>query len=155
MAETAHPHSSPGSRAGRPDAAAAEVSRIVTEWAAAVSRGDRRGVLARHDRDVLMFDFPDEVRGLDAYARTWDFFDRSRRGAVTFQPTNIEATAGDRIAFVTCMVHCDGTTAGPLDFRLTVGLEKRDGEWLVTHEHHSVRTVESRFLGDSGADARH
>jgi ketosteroid isomerase-like protein len=25
-----------------------------------------------------------------------------------------------------------------LDFRLTVGLRKIDGRWVVTHEHHSI-----------------
>jgi ketosteroid isomerase-like protein len=25
-----------------------------------------------------------------------------------------------------------------LDFRLTVGLRKIDGQWTITHEHHSV-----------------
>ena len=62
-------------------------------------------------------------------------------------PSDIRVTAGDGVAFASCMVHCDGTSAGPLDFRLTTGLVKVNGEWTVTHEHHSVPTVEERFLG--------
>ena len=27
-----------------------------------------------------------------------------------------------------------------------VGLRKLDGEWIITHEHHSVPTIEERFL---------
>jgi ketosteroid isomerase-like protein len=29
-----------------------------------------------------------------------------------------------------------------LDFRLTVGLRKIDGRWVITHEHHSVPAVD-------------
>lgn len=35
-------------------------------------------------------------------------------------------TAGEDVAFVSCRTPCDGTSAGPLDFRLTMGFEKRD-----------------------------
>jgi ketosteroid isomerase-like protein len=64
----------------------------------------------------------------------------------------MEATAGERVAFVTCKMHCEGTSAGPLDFRLTVGLEKRDGEWVITHEHHSLPTKDERFIEDTAGD---
>lgn len=124
------------------------VRKIVEDWADAVSRGDRRGILAHHANDVLMYDFPNEVRGLDAYDDTWDFFFENRRGDITFAPSNVEATASEQVAFVTCNMHCDGTSAGPLDFRLTVGLEKLDGKWLIKHEHHSLATQDDRFIDD-------
>jgi len=123
-----------------------EVSEIVRRWLAAVSRGDRDGIRLQHAEDVLMFDFPNTVRGLAEYDRTWDFFFDCQRGPITFAPSNLEATAGEDVAFVSCEVHCDGTTAGPLDFRLTVGLEKRDGTWMITHEHHSLPTNEEQFI---------
>lgn len=123
------------------------IEKIVVDWARAVSAGDRKAVLKHHSDDLLMFDFPDVVEGIEAYDGTWDFFYASPKGPVTYEPSDLRVAAGDDVAFVTCKVHCDGTSAGPLDFRLTVGLEKRDGEWLITHEHHSVPTVEERFIG--------
>ncbi len=96
-----------------------------------------------------MFDFPDTVRGIDAYDKTWDFFFADPRGPITFAPRDIAVTAGEHVAFATCLVHCDGTSAGPLDFRLTTGLRKTDSEWTIVHEHHSVPTVEERFIGAS------
>jgi ketosteroid isomerase-like protein len=96
---------------------------------------------------MLMFDFPDIVEGIDAYDRTWDFFFANPKGPITYEPSDVCVTAGQDVAFVTSKVHCDGTSAGPLDFRLTVGLERRDGEWVITHEHHSVPTIEERFIG--------
>ena len=122
------------------------IERTVLDWACAVSAGDRKAILARHSDDVLMFDFPDIVEGIGAYDGTWDFFFANPKGPITYEPSDLRVTAGQDVAFATCKVHCDGTSAGPLDFRLTVGFEKRDGEWIITHEHHSVPTIEERFI---------
>lgn len=124
-----------------------QIASIITDWTRAIERGDREGVLAAHAEDIVMIDFPNVVRGIDAYARTWDFFDASRRGIVTFTPRDIEVTAGDDVAFAHCRVHCDGTTAGPIDFRLTVGLTKSGDNWIITHEHHSMPTQDSALIG--------
>jgi len=123
-----------------------QVTNIVCGFLDAVSRGDRKSILAHHDDKLLMFDFPDTVRGLKDYDDTWDFFFDSQRGPITFEPEELLATVGDRVAFVSCIVHCDGTTAGSFRFRLTVGLVKCDGEWLITHEHHSVPAKEDTFV---------
>ena len=42
-----------------------------------------------------------------------------------------------------------GTSSGPAEqggflFRLTIGLRKIDGNWLITHEHHSVPATDYR-----------
>jgi ketosteroid isomerase-like protein len=131
-----------------------QVRSIVIEWAKAISNGDRAAILAHHDENLLMFDFPGTVTGIDAYDETWDFFYRDPKGPITFDPSDVRATVGTDVAFVTCTIHCDGTSAGPLDLRLTVGLERRDGEWIVTHEHHSVPTTEERFIDDGAAAER-
>lgn len=124
----------------------AEIRALIETWAQAVSEGDRGGILAHHSRDLLMFDFPDTKKGIDAYDEQWNFFYVNPQGPISFVPRDIEVTAGDNVAFATCLVHCGGTSAGPLDFRLTTGLRKIAGEWTVIHEHHSVPTVEERFL---------
>ena len=123
-----------------------QVERIVRDFLDAVSRGDRPAILAHHAPDLLMFDFPDSVRGLDDYDRTWDFFFDSQRGPITFAPEQLEVTAGENVAFTSCLVHCDGTTGGDFRFRLTVGLVKRDGEWVITHEHHSLPVKDETYV---------
>jgi ketosteroid isomerase-like protein len=123
-----------------------QIETIVLDWANAVSAGDRDGILAGHAPDLLMFDFPSTVRGIEAYDSTWDFFFDKPKGPITYAPTNLAITAGQDVAFATCEVHCDGTSAGSLDFRLTVGLERQDGQWVITHEHHSIPTTEERFI---------
>ena len=122
------------------------VQEMIEKWAGAVEAGDRPGILADHADDLLMFDFPLVVRGIEAYNETWDFFFANPKGAITFYPIDFQVTVGNRVAFASCQIHCDGTSAGPLDLRLTVGLEKRNGGWTITHEHHSVPTTEGRFI---------
>ncbi len=105
-----------------------QIREVVVSWTKAVAAGDRAGILAHQAKDLLMYDFPATVRGIDAYRATWQFFDDSRTGPVTFEPRDISVTAGDDVGFAACEIHCDGTTAGSFDLRLTVCLEKRDDE---------------------------
>ncbi len=122
----------------------AQIRRIVQRWADAVHAGDLDGVLADHAEDIVMFDVPppeDGVRGLDAYRATWPaFFDWQRQGAL-FEIVSLEVTAGADVAFAHALLRC----GMPEEFdkhpdhrlRLTLGLRKEDGRWLVAHEHHS------------------
>jgi ketosteroid isomerase-like protein len=124
-----------------------QVKELIERWAKAISTGDRPGILAHHASNMLMFDFPPVlVRGIEAYNRTWDFFFANPKGPISFIPNELQVHAGNEVAFASCLIHCEGTSAGPVDLRLTVGLRKIDGEWTVIHEHHSVPTVENRFL---------
>jgi ketosteroid isomerase-like protein len=124
-----------------------QVRELIERWASAISAEDRPAILAHHSEDLLMFDFPATVRGIDAYDQTWDFFFTNPRGKISFVPRELEVTAGTDVAFATCLIRCEGTSAGLVELRLTTGLRKINGRWVVTHEHHSVPTVESRFLG--------
>lgn len=123
------------------------IRELIESWASAISSGNREAILAHHSKEVLMFDFPATVRGIGDYDRTWDFFFKDPKGKIRFIPRELEVTAGDDTAFASCLIHCEGTSAGDVELRLTTGLKKIDGEWVITHEHHSVPTVEERFIG--------
>lgn len=129
----------------------ARVRNLIERWASAVSSGDRATILAHHSPQLLMFDFPSIVRGIEAYARTWDFFFAAPKGPISFIPSDLEVTAGDDVAFASCLIHCEGTSAGSVDLRLTVGLRKIEGEWVIMHEHHSVPSQEERFADPNEA----
>ena len=126
-----------------------EVRAIVQNWAKAISEGDRRTILAHHASDLLLFDFPGTVKGLDADDKTWDFFFANPQGPISFVPREVVVTASDDVAFASCMVQCEGTSGGHVDFRLTTGLRKTGGKWVIVHEHHSIPTKEERFIGPS------
>jgi ketosteroid isomerase-like protein len=117
--------------------------QIIENWAAAVRARDIDAVLSRHAPELLMFDVvgPDRVQGLDPYRRTWleEFFPW-HGGSGRFDLVDLKVSEGADVAFASALLECAGTEDGsPVSFtlRLTVGLEKRNGEWVVVHEHHS------------------
>ena len=121
-----------------------QIRTLIERWAAAVHAGDMDGVLADHAHDIVMYDVPppyDGVRGIDDYRDTWPgFFEFQRRGA-TFDILTLEVTAGEDVAFAHALLLC-GTQeehdANPANrLRLTIGLRKEQGRWIVAHEHHS------------------
>lgn len=122
----------------------AEIKELIERWVRAVHAGDMSGVLADHSDGIVMFDVPppyEGVRGIDAYRETWPgFFEWQAKGA-TFELTSLDITAGDAVAFAHALLRC-GTAQElaeqpELRLRLTLGLRKEHGRWVVTHEHHS------------------
>lgn len=117
---------------------------LVQNWANAVRKRDLTGILLNHSADILMFDVPPPLvsKGMDAYRKTWDQFFSWTRDPVVFDIAEIDVTAGADVAFVTALMGCAGTEsngqATDLDFRLTMGLRKVDGRWVIVHEHHSI-----------------
>lgn len=122
----------------------AAIRELISRWAEAVHTEDLETVLADHDPDIVMFDVPppyDGVRGIDAYRDSWPpFFEWQRQGAL-FEIVELDVTAGHDVAFAHALLRCGMPAeleANPQNrLRLTVGLRKRDGRWVVTHEHHS------------------
>jgi uncharacterized protein (TIGR02246 family) len=127
----------------------AAVRDLITRWADAVHTQDLDTVLADHDPDIVMFDVPppyDGVRGMQAYRDSWPpFFEWQRQGAL-FEIVELDVTAGDDVAFAHALLRCGMPAeleANPANrLRLTIGLRKRDGRWVVTHEHHSFPSVD-------------
>jgi uncharacterized protein (TIGR02246 family) len=125
----------------------AAVRALITEWAKAVRAGDLDGVLADHSDDIVMFDVPPPaagLRGIDAYRKSWPPFFEWQAGGASFDILSLEVTAGDDVAFAHALLRC-GTAeelrADPDNhLRLTVGLRKQAGRWVVIHEHHSFST---------------
>ena len=76
-----------------------------------------------------------------AYRETWPPFFEWQRSGSSFDLTELEITAGTDVAFARALLRCgtaDDLAADPtFRLRLTLGLERRDGRWVVTHEHHS------------------
>jgi ketosteroid isomerase-like protein len=129
----------------------AQIRELIEGWAEAVHAGEMARVLADHAADILMFDVPppyDGVRGIDAYRDTWPgFFEWQAQGAV-FEIDTLEITAGEDVAFAQALLRCG--TKQELDarpgyrLRLTLGLRKENGRWVVAHEHHSFPDTDDR-----------
>ena len=126
----------------------AQIRALIERWATAVHEGDLEGVLTDHADDIVMFDVPppyEGVRGIDDYRKSWPpFFEWQAKGAV-FDIVSLEVTAGDDVAYAHALLRC-GTPEELAEhpenrLRLTLGLVKRDGRWVVAHEHHSFPDI--------------
>jgi uncharacterized protein (TIGR02246 family) len=121
-----------------------EIRTLIQRWADAVHAGDLDTVLAEHADDIVMFDVPppeDGVRGIDDYAATWPPFFEWQASGASFEIVELNVTAGESVAFAYALLRC-GTAAelhaNPGNrLRLTIGLRKEAGRWIVAHEHHS------------------
>ena len=117
------------------------VRELVEAWAWAVRAHDLPGVVARHAHDLVYFDVPQPVeqRGLEAYARSWPPFFGYIGSRGQFELGELRVAACLDVAFAHALLlvrgHSETATAR---VRLTLGLCKREGRWLVVHEHHSA-----------------
>lgn len=123
---------------------AAEVRALVEDWASAVRRKDMPSVLRHHSSDMVRFDVPPpfQCKGIDAYQKTWELFFAWAGVPAVYDIKDMNVTAGRDVAFVVAAMRCSGTEpngeAVELDFRLTIGLRKIEGQWTIVHEHHSL-----------------
>jgi uncharacterized protein (TIGR02246 family) len=126
-----------------------QIRTLVERWADAVHKGEMSGVLADHSDDIVMFDVPppyEGVRGIDAYRETWPpFFEWQARGA-SFEIVSLDITAGEEVAYAHALLRC-GTQQELIEnpenrLRLTLGLRRDQGRWVVAHEHHSFPAID-------------
>jgi uncharacterized protein (TIGR02246 family) len=121
----------------------AQIRALIERWANSVQQQDIEAVVAHHTPDLLMFDVPppNELKGIKAYRDSWaPFFEHFKNGGV-FAIERLDVTIGDVVAFATALLRCgtrDELEKDPIiRLRLTVGLRKEQGHWVIAHEHHS------------------
>jgi ketosteroid isomerase-like protein len=118
-----------------------QIRALIEAWAAAVRRHDLPAILAHHEQSIVMFDVPPPLqsRGMEKYKKTWNLFFKFHNPSQAFDIEELEITAGKDVAFSAAIMRCAGNSAPQgIPFRLTIGLRKIDGDWRITHEHHSV-----------------
>ena len=121
-----------------------QIRALIEDWAAAVHRGDMDRVLADHAGDIVMFDVPppyEGVRGIEAYRDAWPGFVQWQAQGAVFDIVSLDVTAGEDVAYAFALLRCgtpDELREHPdRRLRLTLGLRKDEGRWVVAHEHHS------------------
>jgi ketosteroid isomerase-like protein len=120
-----------------------QIRTLIENWAAAVRNRDMDAILINHSVDMVMYDVPPPFQstGIDAYRKTWNLFFNCTKAAV-FDFKELHIIADEHVAFCyAAMVCSDKSDTGEfvdLPFRLTVGLKKTDGKWIIVHEHHSI-----------------
>lgn len=114
----------------------AEIRAMLEGWAASVRAHDLDGATQGRSADIVMFDVPEplQARGIEAYRDTWRLYFRDP-GSRLFELRETEVVVGGDVAWVRATLRCttDEAPAG----RLTMGLRRVGGAWVVEHEHHS------------------
>jgi uncharacterized protein (TIGR02246 family) len=121
-----------------------EIRQLIENWAAAVHEGDMDGVLRDHADDIVMFDVPPPdqgVRGIADYEASWPVFFKWQASGALFDIESLEVTSSDEVAYAFAILRCgkpQDLNANPeRRLRISFGLRKQDGRWVVSHEHHS------------------
>ena len=121
-----------------------EITDLINAWVSAVRAGELEGVLSAHAEDIVMFDVPppdNGVRGIDAYRESWPPFFGWLRSGASFDIVELDVTVGDDVAYAWALLRCGTEDEFRKDpdnrLRLTVGLRRDGGRWVVSHEHHS------------------
>jgi ketosteroid isomerase-like protein len=122
-----------------------EIQEVVERKAALLETGDARAILSHYAPGFVEFSLAPPLRqpgdgrdpaALEAWLATFEAPPRR-------EVTRLEITTDGDVAFATSL---DCMTAVPrgwtesfrLWFRVTLGLRRIGGRWLVTHEHESV-----------------
>ena len=120
------------------------IRALIERWAQAVRGHDLAAVVADHADDIVMFDVPppeDGVRGIGAYRASWPPFFDWLAGGGSFDIVELNVTAGADVAYAYALLRCgtaEDLAAHPDNrLRLSIGLRKDGGRWVVAHEHHS------------------
>jgi ketosteroid isomerase-like protein len=115
----------------------------IEEIAQAIRDKDIARLMAFYAHDVVVFDVrpPLDTRGADAYRQNFERWFASFEGPLSFEVKNLRVATGEARAFCHYLGLVVGSKPGRVTgywIRGTTCFERRDGNWLVTHEHISM-----------------
>jgi ketosteroid isomerase-like protein len=121
----------------------ATLRRRIEDLAQAIRDKDIDRLMSFYARDVLVFDVrpPRATRGAAAYRQNFERWFAHSAGPLGFEFKDLRVVPGEHTAFCHNLALVVGTAPGHVSgywVRGTTCFERRDGEWLVTHEHISM-----------------
>lgn len=117
---------------------------LLEQRVAAVHAKDIDGLMASVAPNIESFDVLAQLHysGADAVRRRAEQWFSSYRTEIGYELRDVAVAAGDDVAFCRYLYHVSGTTTGgdqvSMWVRATTCCQKRDGRWIITHEHQSV-----------------
>ena len=122
----------------------AQIRERMDALAQALRAKDINALMAHYAPGIVTFDLrpPLQVQGVDAYRKNFEAWFAAVQGPIDYEIRDLRITVSDDIAFCHSLNHVKSTrTSGErVDYwvRVTSGLQKLNGRWMVTHEHVSV-----------------
>lgn len=120
------------------------IRRLFEEWTSAVLEKNVDKLMTFYAPDVVAFDMipPLQFIGIDAYRKSWQTGFACMPGAIEIETRDLRLTVGEDTAFCHRLVRMGGASNDGENcdcwMRWTVGLQKIDECWRITHEHVSV-----------------
>jgi uncharacterized protein (TIGR02246 family) len=121
----------------------AGIRSCIDEVARAIRAKDLDALMANYAADCVIFDLmPLQTLGRDVYRKNFESWFGLVRGPIEFEIRDVLIETREDIAFghYTSRVRSTRTSGARTDYqvRVTVGLRKLNGRWLITHEHVSL-----------------
>ena len=121
----------------------AQIRENIDAWAQALRAKDINALMAHYAPDMVTFDLmPLQCLGADAYRKNFEAWFASVQGPIDYEIRDLRLTRREDVAFCHYLgrVKSTRTTGKKTDYwvRATMGLQKMNGRWVVTHEHVSV-----------------
>jgi uncharacterized protein (TIGR02246 family) len=121
----------------------AQIRERMDAWAQALRAKDIHALTAHYAPDVVTFDLmPLQTQGADAYRRNFEAWFASVQGPIDYEMRDLGITMRDDVAFGHYLgrVKSKRTSGEKTDYwvRVTVGLQKMNGQWRIIHEHVSL-----------------
>jgi uncharacterized protein (TIGR02246 family) len=121
----------------------ARIREFIDALAQALRAKDINALIAHYAADVIVFDLmPLQTLGADAYKKNFEAWFASVQGPIDYQIRDLRITRSDEVALCHYVGQVKTTRAtgekAEYGVRVTAGCRKRNGRWIITHEHVSV-----------------
>jgi uncharacterized protein (TIGR02246 family) len=126
-----------------PDKDEAQIRERLNQWTRALHAKDLGALMALYARDTVAFDLmPPSQVDASHYRQNFERWFAMMPSPIEYEIHDLHIAVSGDVAFSHNLGHVKATRANgeKADYwvRATVGFEKRDGQWLVTHDHVSM-----------------
>jgi ketosteroid isomerase-like protein len=126
----------------------AQLRQALDALARALRAKDVDALMAHYAPDVVTYDVLSalQCRGVDAYRKNFEAWFGAVEGPIDYQIHDLQIAMSDEVAFSRYLGHVRTTRkrAENADYwtdywvRVTAGCQKRNGRWMIVHEHISI-----------------
>jgi uncharacterized protein (TIGR02246 family) len=122
----------------------AQIRERLDEWTRALHAKDLDALMSLYEPDTVVFDLmaPAQVKGRDRYRKNFERWFAALPAPIEYEINDLRIAAGEDVAFCHSLSRVRGTRANgdKADYwvRVTVGFRKRDGRWMMIHDHVSM-----------------
>lgn len=124
--------------------AEAEIRSLMKNWLSAVRANDLEGIMSHYAPDILAFDAIVQLqfKGKEAYRKHWEACLKMCPGTMVFETHDLNIAAAGDVGFGHYLTRCGAKEENGEEktswMRGTVGYRKRNGKWMIVHEHFSA-----------------